>query len=46
VTGGLSRTRLRRMRDVMAAHVDRGELSGLVTAIGRRGEVHLDAIGD
>jgi CubicO group peptidase (beta-lactamase class C family) len=44
-TGGLSRTRLGRMHDAMAGHVERGEVPGLVTLVSRRGEVHVDAIG-
>jgi len=44
-TGGLSRTRLDRMHDVMAGHVERGTLPGLVTLVSRRGEIHVDAIG-
>jgi len=44
-TGGLSKARLRRMHDVMAGHVEHGEVPGLVTLVGRRGEVHVDAIG-
>ncbi|AUX29304.1 MULTISPECIES: serine hydrolase [Sorangium] len=44
-TGGLSRARLGRMRDVMSGHVERGDAPGLVTLISRRGEVHVDAIG-
>ena len=43
--GGLSKARLGRMHDVMAGYVERGELSGLVTLVSRRGEVHVDAIG-
>jgi len=43
--GGLSETRLGRLRDVMAAHVERGEVPGLVTLISRRGETHVEAIG-
>jgi CubicO group peptidase (beta-lactamase class C family) len=43
--GGLSRTRLERMRDVMASHVGRGEVSGLVTLVSRHGETRVDAIG-
>ena len=42
---GLSMARLGRMRDVMAGHVERGEVPGIVTAVSRRGEVHVDAIG-
>jgi CubicO group peptidase (beta-lactamase class C family) len=44
-TGGLSRTRLGLMHEVMAGHVERGEMPGLVTLVSRRGEVHVDAIG-
>jgi CubicO group peptidase (beta-lactamase class C family) len=43
--GGLSKARLGRMHDVMAGHVERGDVPGLVTLISRRGEVHVDAIG-
>jgi CubicO group peptidase (beta-lactamase class C family) len=43
--GGFSRSRLDRVHDVMAGYVERGELPGLVTAVSRRGEVHIDAIG-
>jgi CubicO group peptidase (beta-lactamase class C family) len=44
-TSGLSRARLARMHDVMASYVERGDVSGLVTLVSRRGEVHVDAIG-
>jgi CubicO group peptidase (beta-lactamase class C family) len=44
-TGGLSTARLRRMHDVMAGHVERGDVPGLVTLVSRRGEMHVDAIG-
>jgi hypothetical protein len=44
-TGRLSKARLGRMHDVMAGHVDRGAVPGLVTLVSRRGEVHVDAIG-
>ncbi len=33
------------MHDVMAGYVDRGEIPGLVTLVGRHGETHVDAIG-
>jgi CubicO group peptidase (beta-lactamase class C family) len=33
------------MHEVMAGHVERGELPGLATLIGRRGQVHVDVIG-
>jgi CubicO group peptidase (beta-lactamase class C family) len=44
-TGGLSRERLGRMHDVMAGHVERGHVPGLVALISRRGETLVDAIG-
>jgi len=44
-TGGLSNTRLGRMHDVMAGHVERGVVPGIVTLVSRRGEVYVDAIG-
>ena len=44
-TGGLSEARLVRMHDVMAGHVERGEVPGVVTLLSRRGEVHVDALG-
>lgn len=43
--GGLSKGRLGRMRDVMAGYVERGEASGIVTLVSRRGETHVEAIG-
>jgi CubicO group peptidase (beta-lactamase class C family) len=42
---GWSRTRLAQMQEVMAGHVERGDMPGLVTLVSRRGEVHVDAIG-
>ena len=44
-TAGLSRARLGRMHDVMAGHVERGHLPGVVTLVSRGGETHVDAIG-
>src|SRR5204862_105112 len=44
-TGGLSKARLGRMRDVMAGHIERGAAPGIVTLVSRRGEVHVEAIG-
>ena len=44
-TGGLSNTRLGRMHDVMAGHVERGVVPGIVTLVSRRGEAYVDAIG-
>ncbi len=34
-TGGLSKARLRRMHDVMAGYVERGQVPGIVTLISR-----------
>ncbi|MEJ7872132.1 MAG: serine hydrolase, partial [Rubrobacteraceae bacterium] len=44
-TGGLSNTRLGRMHDIMAGHVERGVVPGIVTLVSRRGEAYVDAIG-
>ncbi|MGZ5940594.1 MAG: serine hydrolase domain-containing protein [Rhizomicrobium sp.] len=44
--GGLSKTHLRRMHDVMAGHVDDGSMPGLVMLVSRRGEIHVDVIGN
>jgi CubicO group peptidase (beta-lactamase class C family) len=33
------------MHDVLAGHVERGEVPGIVTLLSRRGEVHVDTIG-
>ena len=43
-TGGLSKARLSRMRNVMAGHVERGDVPGIVTLLSRRGEVHVERI--
>jgi CubicO group peptidase (beta-lactamase class C family) len=43
--GGYSQLRLERMHDVMAGHVERGTVPGIVTLVSRRGEVHVNAIG-
>src|SRR6266498_1324175 len=43
--GGLFKARLGCMHDVMAGYVERGDMSGIVTLVSRRGEVHVDAIG-
>jgi CubicO group peptidase (beta-lactamase class C family) len=45
-TGGLSKSRLGRLHDAMARHVNSGDVPGLVTLVSRRGEVHIDAIGN
>jgi CubicO group peptidase (beta-lactamase class C family) len=42
---GLSKSGLRRLHDVMADHVDNGNMPGLVTLVSRHGEIHVDAIG-
>jgi CubicO group peptidase (beta-lactamase class C family) len=44
-SGGLSKPRLGRLHEVMAGHVEAGEMPGLVTLVSRRGEIHVDAIG-
>jgi CubicO group peptidase (beta-lactamase class C family) len=44
-TKGLSKAGLDRLRGVMAGHVERGDLPGLVMLVSRHGEVHVDAIG-
>jgi CubicO group peptidase (beta-lactamase class C family) len=46
LAGGLSQTRLARMHDVMSRYVESGRLPGLVTLVSRRGEEHLDTIGN
>ena len=43
--GGWSKARLRRMHDVMAGYVERGDVPGIVTLVSRHGEVEVDAIG-
>jgi CubicO group peptidase (beta-lactamase class C family) len=45
MTVGLSRSRLGRLHDVMAGHIDGGALPGLVLAVARRGGVHVEALG-
>lgn len=42
---GLSAARLGRLRDVLARHVDSGQVPGLVALVARRGEAHVTAIG-
>src|SRR5215218_3545474 len=44
-TGGLSEARLARMHEVMAGHVTRSTVPGMVMLLSRRGEVHAEAIG-
>src|SRR3984885_12152046 len=43
--GGFSKTRLARMHQVMAAHVEQGRVAGGVTLLSRRGETVVDTIG-
>ncbi len=43
--GGFSGERLGRMHEVMAGHVERGNVPGLVTLVSRHGDVHVDVIG-
>jgi CubicO group peptidase (beta-lactamase class C family) len=42
---GLSKSRLDRLRDVMAGYVERREVPGLVLAVCRRGEALIEPIG-
>src|SRR5580704_5933810 len=43
--GGFSKSRLTRMRDVMAGYVERREVPGLVLAVSRRGDAVIEPIG-
>jgi CubicO group peptidase (beta-lactamase class C family) len=45
MSGGLSKARLARMRGVLAGHVERGAVPGLVALVSRRGEIHVETIG-
>ena len=42
---GLSLTRLGRMHEVMAGYVDQGDVPGMVTAVSRGDDVHVEALG-
>ncbi|WP_224244725.1 serine hydrolase domain-containing protein [Hyalangium gracile] len=44
-SAGFSKTRLDRMHAAMSAHVERGELPGVVTLLSRGDEVHAAAVG-
>ena len=44
-SGGLSKTRLGRLHDIMAGHVAHGQIPGIVTLVSRRGDIHVDAVG-
>lgn len=43
--GNFAPDRLERMRKVMAGHVERGDVPGLVWAVSRGGETHVEAAG-
>ncbi|WP_028349197.1 serine hydrolase domain-containing protein [Bradyrhizobium murdochi] len=43
--GGLSRSRLGRMHEILSGHVEHGGVPGLVALVSRRGEIHVDAMG-
>jgi CubicO group peptidase (beta-lactamase class C family) len=43
---GLSRDRLARLHAIMAGHVDRGRVPGLISVVSRRGEAHFDFAGE
>ena len=45
MSGTFSKPRLGRLHDVMAGHVERGGVPGLVSLVSRRGEVHVDSVG-
>jgi CubicO group peptidase (beta-lactamase class C family) len=44
--GGLSKKRLTRVRDVLSHYVDTGFVPGAVAVVARRGEVHVESIGN
>jgi hypothetical protein len=43
--GALSKVGLERMHGVLAGHVERGNVPGLVTLVSRRDEVRVEALG-
>ena len=43
---GFSKTRLGRVRDVLAGHVRRGTVPGVVALLSRGGQTHLEQAGD
>lgn len=43
--GGLLEARLERMHNIMAAHVERGYVPGMVTLVARRDDVRVDVVG-
>ncbi|WP_426445383.1 serine hydrolase domain-containing protein [Paenibacillus sp. S-38] len=44
-SGGFSEAGLRRMRDVLARHVESGKIPGLVALISRNSETYVEALG-
>ncbi|MFF3845782.1 serine hydrolase domain-containing protein [Streptomyces sp. NPDC002328] len=44
-TGGFSEAGLRRLREVLARHVESGKIPGLVALVGRGEETHVEALG-
>ncbi|MGN4447534.1 serine hydrolase domain-containing protein [Bacillus cereus group sp. MYBK79-1] len=42
---GFSETGLRKMRNILARHVDSGKIPGLVALVSRNGETHVEALG-
>ena len=44
--GGFSSKRLTRVRDVLSRHLDAGYVPGAVAVVARRGEVHIEAMGN
>ncbi|MEU8927281.1 serine hydrolase domain-containing protein [Kitasatospora sp. NPDC048545] len=44
-SGGFSEAGLRKVRDVLARHVDSGRIPGLVALVGRGDETYVEAIG-
>ncbi|MEU1631129.1 serine hydrolase domain-containing protein, partial [Streptomyces sp. NPDC020096] len=42
---GLSEAGLRKIRDVLARHVESGKIPGLVALVSRGGETHVEAVG-
>jgi CubicO group peptidase (beta-lactamase class C family) len=45
MTETLSKARIERLHDILAGHVERGAVPGLVSLVSHRGDVHVDAIG-
>jgi CubicO group peptidase (beta-lactamase class C family) len=45
MAGGFSQERLARLRPALAAHVDAGDMPGVVALVSRRGAVHVETVG-